>query len=894
MTIFHRLFLRTSAAKASASTGGKGGESKSGKPRNITLWVQVLVLTLLAWLCFAISMGGFFVADDIWQVNFAQKVFAGNTDLIWRNFTSNYLQLPSFDFYRPLLGFTYLLDYFLFRTNAVGYHIHSLLLYTASVLLLFQLVRTLTSTWPELNSNSAAFFSAALFAVSPLHCEDVCWISGRADLLCAPFYLLSLILVARSHQKGERKLYLLSLLCFWLAMLSKEIGIGLPLVVAAYYFTWPVEDRFTEPVEIAPWKPAPPEPKLTRQQIHARRALSRRKGKKGKGQDVESDSPDHDDESESSFSIKERLLFAARYSFPFFISAILYLFVRYKALGTIIGGYSGMMGGALNRHVILRWFEPGTIERMLLPFPESVTGGDQTLPWILGLCLFGCAGIAVIRLVARSNPLAWSLFLLVWMFSTLIPLAKLWGVGHDLQTSRLLFFFTMGYSVFWPVLMFHPPRSYLQFKIPANANRNLGYASALIVSIMVLILSWTSFSTSTFWVAAGQELQEIWKQTAALARTLKEGERALILGIAKDYNGAHVNFNGSTFHHLLGPPWLEKDLSSRVVTFEPFIVGPFEVFNASRFKAMLVTPGIKGPFLWSREKGRLEKFAIEGRTDLPWLLDLPFTTRKKDSPAGCAWKYQGKGQASITSESITISNTSHDDTLVVEGLDLSPLRYDFLMLDLKVKPRQGDLRSLLPAAISWNDAPRDRLVSDWIVLAVRRDMLSDYRTLKVRTSHYWRWFTEGPVRSLVIQLPDAAEVSLKNVRLVSGDMMIPYIDLDGYRQLNNGEYEVGSEPLTFLFDASIVPGATQVELEITRPNYFFDNYLMATDESEVARRLVVRLPRGATRLGPEYFPVPAYYEVRIRALNEKNMPLGDFSDPVTILRSGGGLDTYLH
>ncbi|MBZ0189976.1 MAG: hypothetical protein K8F91_27275, partial [Candidatus Obscuribacterales bacterium] len=77
-------------------------------------------------------------------------------------------------------------------------------------------------------------------------------------------------------------------------------------------------------------------------------------------------------------------------------------------------------------------------------------------------------------------------------------------------------------------------------------------------------------------------------------------------------------------------------------------------------------------------------------------------------------------------------------------------------------------------------------------------------------------------------------------------------------------------------------------------NYFFDNYLMATDESEVAKRLVVKLARGATTLKSEFFPRPAYYEVRIRALDAKNIPVGDFSDPVTILKSGAGLDTYLH
>ncbi|MBZ0185519.1 MAG: hypothetical protein K8F91_04640, partial [Candidatus Obscuribacterales bacterium] len=776
MTIFHKIFTRQHSRSPS------GGDKSA---RDLTVPIQITVLILLTWLCFSISVGGFFVADDIWQVNFAHKVFSGQVDLIMRNFTSNYLQLPSFDFYRPFLGFTYLFDYFFFKTNAIGYHLNSLVLYTSCVLLLFALVRTLTATWPELNRNSAAFFTAALFAVSPLHCEDVCWISGRADLLCAPFYLLSLIFVARSHQTSERKFYFLSLLCFWLAILSKEIGIGLPLVVAAYYFVWPREDRFTQPVEVAPWQPRPPAEKLTRQQLHARQALKRSRFKKKKSKD-ENDAEatlkdDADDESDAPIDFAQRFLISLRYSWPFFLSALVYLLVRYNALGTIIGGYSGMMGGALNRHILLRWFEPNTLVRMLLPFPESVLKGDQTLPWIMGLSLACCAGIAVVRLVARSNPLSWLVFLFIWMASTLLPLAKLWGVGHDLQTSRLLFFFTMAYSTFWPVLMFHPPRKGVTFKIPAGANRSLGFASTAVISIMIIVLSWTSFSTTTFWVGAGQEMEAMWRQTVEIARSLKDDKRALLLGIAKDYNGAHVNFNGSTYHHMLRPPWVDSDLSKRIVTFEPFIVGPFEVFNATRFKALLLEPDITGPYLWNREAGKFDKVEMRGRTDLPWMLPLTF---------GDKWKYQGSGQASITDEEIVVSNSSSDDKLIVSGLDLSPLKYDFLLFDLKVKTRKGDYRRLLPTSVSWNEAPKDRLNTDWIVLAVKRDMLKDYRSVQVRTSHYWRWFTQGAIKSLVIQLPDCEEVSIRRVRLVSGGLMIPFVDLSGHKKLNNGEYEV--------------------------------------------------------------------------------------------------------
>src|SRR5579883_1714583 len=179
------------------------------------LTLQIIILLGVVWLCYWPSISSFFLADDIWQVSFAHKVFDGRTELIWRNFTSNYLQLPSFDFYRPLMGFTFLFDYFLNGARPAGYHLTNITLYSIiSVLMLF-LMRALTKSWPRFNAEWASFLTALLFALSPLHCEDVAWISGRADILSAPFYLAALYCIVRSHQEKNRKLYWIGLAGFW-------------------------------------------------------------------------------------------------------------------------------------------------------------------------------------------------------------------------------------------------------------------------------------------------------------------------------------------------------------------------------------------------------------------------------------------------------------------------------------------------------------------------------------------------------------------------------------------------------------------------------------------------------------------------------------------------------
>ena len=76
-----------------------------------------------------------------------------------------------------------------------------------------------------------ASLGALLFAVHPLHVESVAWISGRTDVLCALFWLGAVILYLVHLRSGRGLPFLLSLVAAFLAMLSKEAGVGLVLLL---------------------------------------------------------------------------------------------------------------------------------------------------------------------------------------------------------------------------------------------------------------------------------------------------------------------------------------------------------------------------------------------------------------------------------------------------------------------------------------------------------------------------------------------------------------------------------------------------------------------------------------------------------------------------------------
>ncbi|KAE8752552.1 hypothetical protein FOCC_FOCC000674 [Frankliniella occidentalis] len=98
--------------------------------------------------------------------------------------------------YRPLTVLSLRLNALLaggapLQDGAWGFHLGNVLLHVMASLLVLQLGRRLlTSPW-------AATVAALLFAAHPVHCEAVAGVVGRADLLCAVFFLLSLLAYLR-------------------------------------------------------------------------------------------------------------------------------------------------------------------------------------------------------------------------------------------------------------------------------------------------------------------------------------------------------------------------------------------------------------------------------------------------------------------------------------------------------------------------------------------------------------------------------------------------------------------------------------------------------------------------------------------------------------------------
>ena len=127
--------------------------------------------------------------------------------------------------WHPLTWLSHMIDVQLVCVNAGPHHLTSLLLHAVNTVLLFTVLRRMTSSpW-------RSAFVAALFAIHPLHVESVAWVSERKDVLSTLFWMLALLSYAAYVRHADARRYGLLSVLFALGLMAKPMVVTLPLVL---------------------------------------------------------------------------------------------------------------------------------------------------------------------------------------------------------------------------------------------------------------------------------------------------------------------------------------------------------------------------------------------------------------------------------------------------------------------------------------------------------------------------------------------------------------------------------------------------------------------------------------------------------------------------------------
>eukprot|EP00057_Strongylocentrotus_purpuratus_P016302 XP_011670776.1 PREDICTED: transmembrane and TPR repeat-containing protein 4 [Strongylocentrotus purpuratus] len=202
------------------------------------------------------SCHGDFVFDDLEAIVKNQDVKPETPlwNIFQHDFWGQAIELKeSHKSYRPLTVLTFRINYFAGGLHPWGFHLVNILLHATVSVLVLPVSSALLTVVTDVGKGGdegflecprASLLCAILFAVHPIHTENVAGIVGRADLLCALFFFMSFLVyttVCKSDSSCLDSTPLYSYLCLVLsmvlcavAMLCKEQGITVIGICSVY------------------------------------------------------------------------------------------------------------------------------------------------------------------------------------------------------------------------------------------------------------------------------------------------------------------------------------------------------------------------------------------------------------------------------------------------------------------------------------------------------------------------------------------------------------------------------------------------------------------------------------------------------------------------------------
>jgi tetratricopeptide (TPR) repeat protein len=179
-----------------------------------------LILSITPLVTYFNTLHNDFVFDDL-------LIIQGNETLSSLNSISSIINITTKK-YRPVRTLSYAIDYHFSGLNPFSYHISNIVYHIINVFLIYLITHFV------LKNRVAAFITALLFAVHPVHTESVTYISGRRDILFTLFYLTGFYSFLK-YRKTQRFYFILfSMAAYLLSIGSKEMGVTLPAIFLVY------------------------------------------------------------------------------------------------------------------------------------------------------------------------------------------------------------------------------------------------------------------------------------------------------------------------------------------------------------------------------------------------------------------------------------------------------------------------------------------------------------------------------------------------------------------------------------------------------------------------------------------------------------------------------------
>ena len=182
------------------------------------LFVALLLVTLVAY--YPAWHGGLLWDDDA----HITRVDLRSVEGLWRI----WFDVGATQQYYPVTHSAFWVLHRLFGEATFGYHLVNISLHATSAFLFAVILRRLAVP--------GAVLAAFIFALHPVHVESVAWITELKNTLSGVFYLGAALAYLRFDTDRQRQLYVLALVLFALALLSKTVTATLPAALLVVFW----------------------------------------------------------------------------------------------------------------------------------------------------------------------------------------------------------------------------------------------------------------------------------------------------------------------------------------------------------------------------------------------------------------------------------------------------------------------------------------------------------------------------------------------------------------------------------------------------------------------------------------------------------------------------------
>jgi len=188
---------------------------------------NIFPIVLVSIVAFLPCVTGEFLWDDEFLIvyNPLIKSLKNIPQAFTRPFFPSVFETPQITFYRPLVTIANMVQYAIFGLRPFWWHAFNIFLHAMNAAMFYLFLVKILHT-----SQRESMFISMFYAILPVHTEAVCFISGRTDVLALLFILSGMLFFFQ--EKGNRA-YMISIICFILGLLSKELVLMFPLALMA-------------------------------------------------------------------------------------------------------------------------------------------------------------------------------------------------------------------------------------------------------------------------------------------------------------------------------------------------------------------------------------------------------------------------------------------------------------------------------------------------------------------------------------------------------------------------------------------------------------------------------------------------------------------------------------